>query len=98
MTDLLRIFHPDPPYTRCRRYRGTQSYIDKIYASKTFLSLFEPSSAKVCDFSGVPGAQDHDPVVVTLHDWGKIEVPPPRCGMWYRRDLKRYRHLMDEAT
>ena len=81
MTDLLRIFQPDPPYTRCRRYRGTQSYIDRIYDSKTFLSLFTPSSAKVCDFSDVPGAQNHDPVVVTLHDWGKKEAPPPRCGM-----------------
>ena len=96
MTDLLRIFHPEPPYTRCRRYRGTQSY--RIYASKTFLLLFTPFSAKVCDSSGVPGAQDHDPVVVKLLDWLKKEVPPQRCGMWERRDLRRYRQLMDEAT
>ena len=98
MTDLLRIFHRGPPYTRCRRYRGTQSYLDRIYASKTFLTLFTPSSAKVCNFSDATGAQDHDPVVVTLHNWGKKEVPPPRCGMWIRRVLKRYGQLMDEAT
>ena len=47
MTDLLGIFHPDPPFTGCRRYRGAQSYIDRIYASKAFLSFFTPSSAKV---------------------------------------------------
>ena len=37
-------------------------------------------------------------MVVTLHDWGKMEAPPPRCAMWKRRDLKRYRQLIDEAT
>ena len=69
-----------------------------IWLSKTFLSFFRPSSAKVCNFSGVPGAQDHDPVVVTLQRWSTIEVAPPRCGMWNQRHLKRYRQLMDEAT
>ena len=98
VTDPQRSFHPYPPYTRCCRYRGTQSCIDGMYASKTFLSLFTPSLAKVCDFSGVPGAQDHDLVVDTLHNSGKIEVLSPQYGTWNRCDLKRYRQLMDDAT
>ena len=66
MTDLLRICHPDALFTGWRRYRGTLWYIDRIYASKDFLLSLKSPSGKVCDRSGVPGAQDDDLVVVTL--------------------------------
>ena len=36
--------------------------------------------------------------MVTLHDWGKIELLPPQCGMWNRHDVKRHRQLMEGAT
>ena len=77
LSDLLLPHSPHTPYTRVRRYGGSKSYIDRVYGSRQFCALFQPSTASVLDFPRVPGAQDHDPVVVSTVPWTVPHTPPP---------------------
>ena len=81
LSDLLLPHSPHTPYTRVRRYGGSKSYIDRVYGSPQLRALFQPSAASVLDFSRVPGAQDHDPVVVSTVPWTVPHTPPHVCTM-----------------
>ena len=98
LSDLLLPHSPHTPYTRVHRYGGSKSYIDRVYGSRQFCALFQPSAASVLDFSRVPGAQDHDPVVVSTVPWTVPHTPHPRCALWNRRDVKRFQREMDTPS
>ena len=91
LADLVLPHHSEVPYTHVRRYAGTKSYLDKAYGTRLFTSMFSPSGARVLDFSAVRGIQDHDPVLVHTTTWACPHVPEPRCAMWNRRDVDRYK-------
>ena len=97
-SDLLLPHSPHTPYTRMHRYGGSKSYIDPVYGSRLFCALFLPSAASVLGFSRVPGAQDHDPVVVRTVPWTVPNALPPRCALWNRRDVKRFQRGMSTPS
>ena len=98
MEDLLLPHHSGVPYTRVRRYAGTKSYIDKAHGTRLFKNSSSPTAAAVMDFSGVHGASDHDPIVISTIPWTAPHLPIPRCSTWNRRDLHRYRAAVERTT
>ena len=98
MEDLLLPHQSGVPYTRVRRYAITKSYIDRAYGTRLFKNSFSPTAATVRDFSGVHGASDHDPIVISTIPWAAPHLPVPRCSTWNRRDLHRYRTAVERST
>lgn len=72
LVDVVRPTQGDRPlHTRVRLYSGTRSYLDRVYLSRALWEAVAggpPCEARIVDVSAVPGASDHDPVVVRLPD------------------------------
>ena len=98
LSDLLAPHCHSTPYTRVRRYRGTKSYIDRGYGTRTFCALFVSTAASVLNVSSVNGAQDHDPIVIHIVCWSTPNVPPPRCAQWNCWDVQRFQRHMKQLT
>ena len=98
LTDLLIPHQSSIPYTRVRRYGGSKSYIDRAYGSRLFLSLFQATDARVLDFSGALGIQDHDPILVHACPWSRPAMPEARCALWNRRDVSHFQRAMGALT
>ena len=98
LSDLLLPFTTSTPYTRVRRYAGTKSYIDRAYGTRLYQACYSPSSAEVVDFSKVHGSSDHDPIIIRSIPWTTPQIPEPRCAQWNRRDLHKFRSLMEHSV
>ena len=98
LSDLLIPYTTTIPYTRVRRYAGTKSYIDRAYGTRLYRACYSPSSAEVLDFSKVHGTSDHDPIIVRSIPWNAPHMPEPRCTQWNRRDVHRFRTLIESAV
>ena len=62
-----------------------------------YQASYNPSSAEVLDFSEVHGASDHDPIIIRSIPWTTPHIPEPRCAQWNRRDMHRFRSLMQQS-
>ena len=86
LLDAARILTPQPPYTRTRRYGGTQSYLDRVYLTQIAAQFLTPHSFLVPDMSSSPGLCDHDPLAITFQPWSFKVEPGPRCTFWSHKD------------
>ena len=95
LSDLLIPFTTTTPYTRVRRFAGAKSYIDRAYGIRLYQASCSPWSAEALDFSEVHGASDHDPIIIRSIPWTTPQSSEPRCAHWNRRDMQRFRSLME---
>ena len=97
LSNLLIPFTTTTPYTQVTRFAGIKSYIDRAYGTRLYQASYNPSSAEVLDFSRVRGASDHDLIIIRSIPWTTPHIPEPRCAQWNRRDMHRFRSLMEQS-
>ena len=94
LVDLLLPQVQGIPYTRVRRFGGTNSYVDRAYGTRLYHNSFLTSSARVIDFTKVHGSSDHDPIIICSILWTAPHTPEPRCSLRNRRDVNLFRSLV----
>lgn len=94
LLDAARLLNPLPPFTRTRRYGGTQSYIDRIYFTQVAAQFLIPSSFAVPSVGHFPGFSDHDPLLLYCQPWSFQMERGPRCSYWNHKDLRHFNSLL----
>ena len=98
MVDAIRLLADPPPYTRLRAYRGTKSYIDRIYLTDLAHKLFACKNLVKHDFSSPLVGTDHDPICVSVGTWALPPPVGPRCSLWNKRDLQTFKAQIEQRA
>ena len=91
MVDAIRFLTDQPHFTRVRAYRGTQSYIDRIYLTDLAHKCFECNNFLKHDFSSPFVGTDHDPVSVSIGTWALPPPPGPTGQIWEKKDFPNFK-------